>query len=125
MLLKGLGQIAVPVDDLDRAARFYGTTLGLPHLFTVPGQLAFFDAWGTRIMLSLPEKDFDKAASVLYFRVDDIHAAYTQFRERGVDFVDAPHMIANMGTYELWMAFFRDGEKSIHALMCEIPIAKP
>jgi hypothetical protein len=32
-----------------------------------------------------------------------------------------PRMIAKMGTYDLWMAFFRDSEGNMHGLMSEVP----
>jgi methylmalonyl-CoA/ethylmalonyl-CoA epimerase len=50
-----IGQIAIPVGDLDRAVQFYGDVLGLRLLFRVPPALAFFDCGGVRLMLSPPE----------------------------------------------------------------------
>jgi methylmalonyl-CoA/ethylmalonyl-CoA epimerase len=38
---------------------------------------------------------------------------------RGVNFVDAPHLIAKMPDHELWMAFFNDTEGNTLALMHE------
>jgi catechol 2,3-dioxygenase-like lactoylglutathione lyase family enzyme len=40
-----IGQIAVPVIDLERAVKFYRDTLGIKFLFQVPN-LAFFDCAG-------------------------------------------------------------------------------
>src|SRR5262245_4475795 len=108
--LSQIGQIALPATDLERAVQFYSQKLGLPHLFTAPN-LAFFDCDGIRLMLGLPEGDEPfRPGSTIYFRVADIQAAYQAFSERGVQFVDAPHLIARMDTYDLWMAFFRDSE---------------
>jgi len=119
-LLKQIGQIAVNVGDLDRAVAFYRDALGLRCLFQPPG-LAFFDCGGVRLMLSRPEtREFDHASSVLYFRVEDIHAAHETLSGRGVAFRDAPHKIADMPDHELWMTFFDDGEGNLHALMAEI-----
>ena len=68
MEIKKIGQIGVPVKDLDRAIQFYKNKLGLPHLFTA-GNLAFFESNGTRLLLSLPESDeFATASSILYFK---------------------------------------------------------
>ena len=50
---------------------------------------------------------------------DDLEAAYGDLKGRGVDFRDAPHLIAKMPDHELWMAFFRDGEGNTLALMHE------
>ncbi len=79
-----IGQIAVPVNDLDAAVAFYRDTLGLPFLFSAPPGLAFFDCAGVRLMLSLPENaEIARHSSVIYFKVDDIQAAYQALRERG------------------------------------------
>jgi predicted enzyme related to lactoylglutathione lyase len=119
--LSQIGQIAVPVKDLDRAVACYRDQLGMKHLFSVP-HLAFFDAGGVRLMLSKPEKpEFDHPSSILYFKVEDIHDAHATLKSRGVHFVDEPHLIAKMDTYDLWMAFFRDSEENVLAIMGEIP----
>src|ERR687897_435303 len=108
------------VSDLDRAVRFYGDVLGLRFLFQAPPGLAFFDCGGVRLMIEVPpDKEFDHPGSILYFKVDDIHRAYEDLRERGVEFRDEPHLIAKLPDHELWMAFFRDGEGNTLALMHE------
>jgi len=38
-----------------------------------------------------------------------------------VPFDDEPHLIANMDTYDLWMAFFRDQDKNLLGIMGEVP----
>src|SRR5437868_5382254 len=43
-----VGQIARRVKDIAAARRWYGETLGLPHLYSF-GDLAFFDCGGTRL----------------------------------------------------------------------------
>ena len=53
-MLSQLGQIAINVEDLERAVAFYRDTLQVPFLFEFPG-LAFFDCAGVRLMLSKPE----------------------------------------------------------------------
>ncbi|MEZ4734858.1 MAG: VOC family protein [Caldilineaceae bacterium] len=50
-----IGQIAVPIQDLDRAVAFYRDTLGMPFLFQAPPDLAFFQCGEVRLMLSRPE----------------------------------------------------------------------
>ena len=74
-------------------------------------------------MLSTPEKEFDRPGSVIYFEVPDIDASYATLRDRGVAFIDPPHLIADMVTYELWMAFFRDLDGNPLALRTERPKA--
>ena len=117
--LGAIGQVAMNAQDIQRAVKFYRDALGMRFLFEVP-KMAFFDCGGVRLMLSLPENaDFDHPGSVLYFRVDDIEQAHATLKARGVDFVDAPHLIAHMPDHELWMTFFKDTEGNTLALMAE------
>ncbi len=117
-----LDQVAINVQDLNRATTFYRDVLQLPHLFTVGDKLAFFDCGGTRLMLTRPEKpEFDHPGSILYFKVLDIHGAHARLVGEGVHIEDAPHLIAKMGSFDLWMFFFRDTENNLLALSCELP----
>jgi len=116
-----LGQIAINVKDVDRAAAFYENVLNLKLLFKAPPGLAFFDCGGVRLMLDHAEKpEFDHPSSVLYFAVPDIQSAYAKLKDSGVRFEDEPHMIAKMPTHDLWMTFFRDSEDNVLALMSEV-----
>ncbi|HWN10555.1 MAG TPA: VOC family protein [Pyrinomonadaceae bacterium] len=119
--LSQIGQIAVIAHDLDRATAFYRDKLGMKLLFAVPPRMSFFDCAGIRLMLSLPEKpEFDHASSIIYFNVEDIQAAVTTLKQRGVQFEADPHFIADMGTYDLWMAEFRDSEDNFLALQSNV-----
>lgn len=119
--LSTIGQIAVNAHDLERATNFYRDSLGMKHLFSVPPQMAFFDCDGLRLMLSLPEKpEFDHPSSILYFKVDNIKQATQTLTDRGVRFEEQPVFVANMGSYDLWMAAFRDSENNLLALMSEV-----
>lgn len=114
-----IGQIALNVHDLERAVAFYRDKLGMKHLFTVP-KMAFFECGGIRLMLGLPEKpEFDHPSSIIYFKVDDIQIAFRALSSRGVSFEGDPHLVAKMPTHDLWMAFFRDSENNLFALMSE------
>ena len=117
----GLGQIAITVQDVERATAFYRDVVGLPLLFTASPGLAFLQCGGVRVMLSRPEKEGEpQGASVLYFSVPDIQAAYRRMKERGAKFEDEPHLIANMPTHDLWMVFFRDTEGNLMGMMSEV-----
>ncbi len=117
--LNRIGQIAVNVRDLDRAVAFYRYKLGMKHLFTVP-KMAFFDCGGIRLMLGLPEKpEFDHPSSILYYSVDDIHGAFQIMTDRDVPFETKPHVVVRMEGRDLWMAFLRDSEGNLLALMSE------
>src|SRR5690242_2567342 len=117
--LSRIGQIAIVVKDVERATEFYRDVLGMRFLFAFPG-LAFFDCDGVRIMLSKAEKpEFDHPASILYFKVSDIRATYESLRAKEVLFEDEPHVVHRAPEYDLWMAFFRDRDNNIFALMSE------
>ncbi len=120
--LSAIGQIGITISELERAVVFYRDALGLKFLFQVPN-LAFFDCAGVRLMLSVPEHPGQSHSSVLYFRVGDIQAAYETLKERGVPFEGEPHRIARMPDHDLWMAFFRDPDRNVLALMAEMPPA--
>ena len=117
--LARIGQIAVTVGNLERAVTFYRDTLGMPLLFQVPN-MAFFDCGGIRLMLGLAEKPGEIFSSVIYYKVDQIQQAYEVLSSRGVEFEAKPHLIAKMPDHDLWMAFFRDPDRNLLALMCEM-----
>jgi methylmalonyl-CoA/ethylmalonyl-CoA epimerase len=118
--LSRIGQIAVTVADLPRAVAFYRDALGLKFLFQAPPGLAFFDCAGIRLMLTPPEQQGATHSSILYFRVDDIQEAHRVLAERGVEFAGAPHLVAKLPDHDLWMAFFRDPEGNLLALLSEL-----
>jgi catechol 2,3-dioxygenase-like lactoylglutathione lyase family enzyme len=123
MSLTQIGQIAIPVKDVDRAVRFYRDTLGMRFLFQA-GPLAFFDCGGVRLMLSVPEKpEFDHPASILYYRVQDIEGTHATLKGRGATFLDAPHLIHKAPDHDLWMTFLTDSEGNTLGLMSEQPRA--
>jgi DNA-binding CsgD family transcriptional regulator/extradiol dioxygenase family protein len=106
--LGAVGQIARTVKDVAAARDWYGEVLGLKHLYSF-GNLAFFDCDGLRLFLS--EGEGTASESILYFKADDIHAAKTALEARGVEFINAPHMIHRHDDgSEEWMAFFKDNE---------------
>ncbi|MEZ4502149.1 MAG: VOC family protein [Dehalococcoidia bacterium] len=126
-----LGQVAQPVADLARAVAFYGETLGARHVATFdPPGLAFFDLDGTRIMLDALIAEHAGRGSALYFSVADLDAGVSSLEARGVTLEGEPHMISrdDQGVFgvagaETWMAFFRDPDGNLLALMSERPPA--
>jgi methylmalonyl-CoA/ethylmalonyl-CoA epimerase len=124
MRLDRIQQIAVYARDLDEAITFYRDKLGAKYItkFDPPG-LAFFDFSGTRLLL---EKTGPKAT--VYFRVDDIEAAYAELLDKEVKFIAEPHLIFrdDAGTFgnegeEEWMAFFSDPSENVLALASRKP----
>jgi methylmalonyl-CoA/ethylmalonyl-CoA epimerase len=119
--LSQIGQIAINVKNVDRATAFYRDTLGMTPLFRF-GDLSFFDCGGIRLMLGKAEKpEFDHPASVIYFKVPRVVPVHRTLTGRGVVFEGEPHLIARMPDHDLWMAFFRDSEGNMLALMGEEP----
>lgn len=120
--IQKIGQIAIPIKDVERAIEFYKDVLGLPLLFNTEN-MAFFECNEQRLLLSLPEKgEFANSSSVIYFQVEDIKKSAERLIEMGVSFIDQPHVVAKMGNTETWMVFFKDTEGNTHALMCEVQI---
>lgn len=120
--IQKVGQIGVPVKDLNRALDFYKEKLGLSLLFNTDS-MAFFECNGLRLMLSLPEKEeFAHSSSVIYFQVTNIKETYERLVDAEVTFIDEPHVVAKVGETETWMVFFKDTEDNTHALMSEVQV---
>ncbi len=115
--LTEVGQIAVTVEDVERATAFYRDVLGVPFLFDAPG-LAFFDLGGVRLMLSRPE-GVGPSASLLYFRAADIQASYETLLSHGVEFLETPQVVHRTDNYELSIGSFYDSEGNVMAIMHE------
>ena len=114
-----LGQIARTTKKFDESHAWYRDTLGLPELYSF-GNLAFYDLGGVRLMLTEEEGGL-VSESILYLRVPDIHASKAALEERGVKFINAPHLIHRHedGTEE-WMAAFEDNEGRPLQLMMQV-----
>ena len=121
--LDTIGQIAVPVHDLEKATTFYRDVLGMNFIFQVPGMMSFFDCGGIRIMLAIPTSaEYDHPGSIIYYRVDDIQAVFAALTAQDVHFSQEPHSIGQMGNIDVWMAFFADVDGNTLALMSEIEV---
>ena len=114
-----LGQIARTTKCFDESHTWYRDVLGLPELYSF-GNLAFYDLGGVRLMLTEEEGDL-ASESILYLRVPDIHTAKANLEERGVTFINAPHLIHRHedGTEE-WMSAFEDNEQRPLQLMMQV-----
>ncbi len=119
-----LVQVALGVQDLDRATAFYTETLGLP-LIARFGPLVFVDLGGTRLLL-----EHEAPASMVYLRVDNAEATVQQLRAAGVEIVAEPHVIftdhdgvfGRAGLAES-QAFIRDSEGNLVGLVSHGPPA--
>lgn len=114
-------QIGVAVKDLAVSKNFYGEQLGLQLLFEAPPSLVFFNLDGIWLMLSQEsEQEPARPGSVLYFHVDNIANTFALLKKRGIQFIDEPHRIADLGSHELWMTFFKDPDGTVLALRAEV-----
>jgi methylmalonyl-CoA/ethylmalonyl-CoA epimerase len=90
-------------------------------LFQAPPGLGFFDCNGVRLLLDTPAKaNSENYSSIIYYKVPDLQAAYETLSQRGVVFEEKPSLVAKMPDHELWMAFFRDPDTNLLALMSEV-----
>lgn len=112
-----IGQIARTVSDIEAGRRWYRDVLGLEPLFDA-GNMAFFACNGTRLMLV--EGDAGPE-SILYFQVEDVHAACADMEARGAKVVSAPHRIhTHEDGSEEWMAFVEDNDGRPLGLMVTV-----
>jgi methylmalonyl-CoA/ethylmalonyl-CoA epimerase len=119
--LSHIGQIALPVTDVDRSEAFYADVVGLRKLFRF-GDLTFFDCAGVRLLLEKTHKSASfRAQGCIYFRCADIALTVAELQRRGVVFTHPAHLIAEMDDHDLWMAFFQDPDGHTLAVMQEAP----
>jgi methylmalonyl-CoA/ethylmalonyl-CoA epimerase len=116
-------QIAIPVDDVEKAKTFYRDALGMQHLFDAPPGLSFFDCGGVRLMLCGPAaqgKDGDRQHAVLFYDVSDIRKTYAAIKAAGAPSLAEPHIIARMNGLEVWIAELADGQGNNVSLISEV-----
>jgi predicted enzyme related to lactoylglutathione lyase len=118
-----IGQVAIPVQDVDRAIAFYRDVLGLRFLFSAPPGLAFFECGNVRLMLSKPEGTGAGSSGVVYYRTTALQATCDELMARGATIQSPPRLIARMPDHQLWMGFVLDSEGNSIGLMEERPLA--
>ena len=115
-----IGQLLIPVGDLDRAVPFYRDVLGLQFLFSAPPQMAFFQCGDVRLLVGVhPAGQTAQRGSTIYFQVTDIGAVFRSLSERKVEFMAAPHIVHRTPNSELWLAEFTDPDGNRLALMSQ------
>lgn len=119
--IQAIGQINIPVHNLDNATHFYQNILGLNLIFQVSNMMSFFDCNGVRLVLAVPTStEFDHPSSIIYFSVNDIHVAHQTLLATNVEFTQNPHTVGTMGDVDVWMAFFKDPNGNHLAIMSEV-----
>jgi methylmalonyl-CoA/ethylmalonyl-CoA epimerase len=114
-----ISQIGIHVRDLERAKAFYGESLGLPHLFDAPPQLAFYQCGQTRLMLAENEALAGDGGTILYYAVDDARDAQAALAAAGAAFDADARCIARVGDRAVWLAVTSDGVGNHVGLMSE------
>ena len=115
-----IGQIAITVGDLTRAKNFYKDVLGMKFLFDA-GHLSFFQCGDIRLMISATDNPGPRGGTILYFKVDDIHATYASLKEQKIELLQEPHLVAKMPDHDLWMTVLKDPDNNTIGVMCEMP----
>ncbi len=113
-----IGQVLIPVENLERAVSFYRDVLGLKFLFQAPPQMAFFDCGGVRLLVGVAPGQ--QRGSAIYFQVQDIQSVAAELKGKGVGFGQDPHIVHRTPSVEVWLAEFKDPDGNQLALMSEV-----
>ena len=117
--LTGILQIAITVQDLQRATAFYRDVLGLNLLMSAPS-MAFFDCGGVRLYLARGEGTEHAASSAsIYFRTSDMSNQLSTLKEKKVPIHQEPQVIARLPDHDLWLMWIRDSEGNLLGIMEE------
>jgi len=112
MRVTGVDHVSINVKNMEASAAFYGGVLGFRRLQTVPmdgtppfaityfeipggGRLELFDYRGKN--RDIAREESDAGLRHLAFRTDDVKAAETMLREKGVKIVLPTTDIASLG----------------------------
>ena len=88
-----LGQIAIPVQELERAVAFYRDVMGLAVIHEAPGAAWFRLENGTELHIYGPgdeDHDFFGPGPVVGLEVDDFDAVRARMIAAGVEFIGEP-----------------------------------
>jgi extradiol dioxygenase family protein len=111
--------LAIPVDDLDAARRFYGDVLGCPRGREAETWVDW-DLYGHQLVTHLADGAGDSAANAVdgqdvpvphfgvLLDVDSFHQLAERLRGAGVEFVIEPYLRFAGRPGEQWTMFFRD-----------------
>jgi catechol 2,3-dioxygenase-like lactoylglutathione lyase family enzyme len=110
----------LPTTDLDRAAHWFGETLGMSLIETSPFACVF-DAHGTTLRVTKVDSLVPAPYTVLGWVVTDLHAAVLGLDERGVLFERFPGM--DQDDLGIWttpggdlVAWFKDPDRNVLSL---------
>jgi predicted enzyme related to lactoylglutathione lyase len=117
-----IGQIAQSAADIEASVKFYTEVMGLRIALRPQPGMVFFDCAGQYLLVEKAQGgEHYGPGSVLYFDCHDLAVAVREMESRGVTFTHKPQRIAQMPSYDLWMAFFEDPDKHLLALQMRAP----
>ncbi|GII78199.1 hypothetical protein Sru01_31810 [Sphaerisporangium rufum] len=85
-----LGNVLIPVDDLDKALDFYTGGLGLSLRFRDGDRFAMLDAGGVTIALAARAEQVAGAVTAPSYKVADVPAAAAELAAAGAEVVSGP-----------------------------------
>jgi predicted enzyme related to lactoylglutathione lyase len=93
--VKDYDNFFLPVDDLERAKKFYRDTLGLPIKFDFPemGMTAFKVGDQEPAIIAQDKTKHPQARPSILFVVEDVKKAYQELKGKGVKFLSEPYEI--------------------------------
>jgi predicted enzyme related to lactoylglutathione lyase len=106
-----VGNVLVPVGDLDEAIAFYSEALGLPLKFRDGDRYAALDGGGVTIALVAPEEQVSGTATAPAYKVADVARAAQILTEAGALPVSGPET----GPHEI-RAVLRDPSGNVFVL---------
>lgn len=117
--LSGILQIAISVENMERATAFYRDVLELKYLMSGPN-MAFFDCGGVRLYLAAGAgAEHAGSNSHVYFRTGNMPKLLSSLKEKHVAIHQEPQIIASMPDHDLWLMWIRDSEQNLLGIMEE------
>jgi len=86
----------LPATDLETAKKFYNLVLGLPVKFDFSdkGMIAFGVGSQEPALVLKDVSQFPDARPAIWFVVDDVEEEFKRLKERGLEFLSEPFLIA-------------------------------
>ena len=92
--MKKYDNFFIPVDDIEKARKYYETNLGLKVKFDFSdiGMIAFSVDGEAAIILKDKNK-FKDSKQTIWFEVNDVQSEYQKMKENGINFLSEPFKI--------------------------------
>ena len=93
--MKQYDNFFIPLDDIEKARKYYETNLGLKVKFDFSdiGMIAF-SVDGEEAAIILKDKNkFKDSKQTIWFEVSDVHSEYQKMKENGINFLSEPFKI--------------------------------